>query len=139
MQDTINQENLRLLIPGKAARIASMLAKARKITPEAALLAFYRSPLYRQLEREETKLWHFSPEQLYAIGFSRPPAARTQIRRGPGKSILLPHKDMILDAWNTRRLSARAIAEKLAALGIHTTPQNVWKFIQNHSGGRRNP
>lgn len=133
MPNEINQSNVRLLIPGKAARVAAMLAKSRKLTPPEALLAFYRSSLYRQLEREETKLWHFSPEQLYAIGFRRPSAAHLQLRRGPGRSLLRPHQDMILEAWHKQRLSARAIADKLAEQGVRTTPQNVWKFIKNHS------
>lgn len=133
MPNKINRKNVHLLLPGKIARVASILAKSRKLTPLEALTAFYRSPVYRQLEQEETKLWHFSPEQLYAIAFPRRTAGRTQVRHGPGRSALLPHRDMILEAWRKQRLSARAIADKLAALNVSTTPQNVWKFIQTHS------
>lgn len=30
-------------------------------------------------------------------------------------------------------MSAKAIAERLAEKGLHTTAQNVWKFIKRHS------
>ena len=43
MPAEITQENVRLLIPGKAARMATLIAAHRHISPKAALLAFYRS------------------------------------------------------------------------------------------------
>ena len=51
MPAEITQENVRLLIPGKAARMATLIAAHRHITPKAALLAFYHSKTYRELER----------------------------------------------------------------------------------------
>ena len=131
MPAEITQENVRLLIPGKAAKIATLIAARRHITPKAALLAFYRSKTYRELERESSKYWHYSPEQLFAVsGFSRRPD--TCEKHGKGHSILMPFRDEILAAWNDRK-SAREIAEHLADRGIRTTPQNVWKFIQRHT------
>jgi hypothetical protein len=62
----ITQKNLYNLIPSKAARIAAMLQKDHHMEPKQALLAFYSSQAYKLLEREETKLWHSSPEQIYA-------------------------------------------------------------------------
>ena len=68
----ITQQNVRLLLPGKVAAIALLIAEKRNISPKDALLAFYRSSTYRKLEQEDTKYWHYSPEQLFAIsGFSR--------------------------------------------------------------------
>ena len=132
MPAQITQANVRLLIPGKAAKIATLIAARRHITPKAALLAFYRSKTYRELERESSKYWHYSPEQLFAVsGFSRRPD--TCEKHGKGRSILMPFRDEILTAWNNRK-SAREIAEHLADRGIRTTPQNVWKFIQRHTG-----
>lgn len=63
----ITQQNVRLLIPGKAAGVASLIAKHTGMTPKEALLCFYHSPLYEQLEREKTKVWHYSPAQLYIL------------------------------------------------------------------------
>lgn len=132
MPAEITQENVRLLIPGKAARVASLIAAKRGILAPAALLFFYRSRIYQELARESSKYWHYSPEQLFAIsGFVRRENA-TYARRGPGRSALLPYKAEILHAWRRERLSARAIAERLAVKGVQTTPQNVWKFIQRH-------
>ena len=131
MPAEITQENVRLLIPGKAAKIATLIAAKRHITPKAALLAFYRSKTYRLLERESSKYWHYSPEQLCAVsGFSRRPDSCE--KHGKGRSILMPFRDEILTAWSNRQ-SAREIAEHLADQGIRTTPQNVWKFINRHT------
>ena len=131
MPAEITQSNVRLLIPGKAARMATLIAARRHISPKAALLAFYRSKTYRELARESSKYWHYSPEQLFAVsGFSRRPDACE--KHGRGHSILMPFREEILAAWN-RRQSAREIAEHLAARGIRTTSQNVWKFIKRHS------
>ena len=131
MPAEITQSNVRLLIPGKAARMATLIAAHRHISPKAALLAFYRSKTYRELERESSKYWHYSPEQLFAVsGFSRRPD--TCEKHGKGRSILMPFRDDILTAWNNRK-SAREIAEHLADRGIRTTSQNVWKFIQRHA------
>ncbi len=131
MPAEITQENVRLLIPGKAARVAMLIAAKRRISPQKALLAFYRSRIYRELERESSKYWHCSPEQLFAVSaFSRRPD--TGEKHGRGRSMLMPCRDEILAAWKDRR-SAREIAERLALRGIRTTPQNVWKFIRRHS------
>ena len=131
MPAEITQDNVRLLIPGKAARMATLIAAHRHITPKEALLAFYRSRTYRDLERESSKYWHYSPEQLFAVsGFSRRPD--TGRKHGRGRSILAPFQDEILAAWNNRQ-SAREITERLALRGVRTTPQNVWKFIRRQS------
>ena len=68
MPAQITQKNVRLLIPGKAAGVAVLMSEKRSISPKAALLAFYRSKTYRELERESSKYWHYSPEQLYIVG-----------------------------------------------------------------------
>lgn len=40
-----------------------MLLKKRNIID--ALRAFYKSDTYKELEQEETKLWHYGPVALY--------------------------------------------------------------------------
>jgi len=83
----------------------------------AALLAFYRSKNYRELERESTK-WHYSPEQLYVVvGLSR-----HAVKHGPGRSTLHPFRKETLSLWRKRK-SAWVIANELTKHGIHTTPQ----------------
>lgn len=133
MSAQITQNNVRLLIPGKAAGVAMLIAEKRAVPPKTALLEFYRSKTYRELERESSKYWHYSPEQLFAAGGLSRRAAGP--RRGPGRSALLPFRDMILTMWRDRN-SARAIAEHLAEHGVRTTPQNVWKFIRRHDASR---
>jgi len=131
MPAEITQSNVRLLIPGKAAGVACLIASKRNISPMDALLAFYHSSTYRKLEQETTKYWHFSPEQLFQLsGFARP--LDSSPKNGPGHSALLPFRKEIISAWNHRQ-SAGKIAEWLQEHGIITTPQNVWKFIRVHT------
>ena len=63
----ITQSNVRLLIPGKAAQVASLIAQKQGISPKEALLTFYRSETYQKLQQEATKYWHYSPAQLFFI------------------------------------------------------------------------
>ena len=65
MLETMTQNALCDFIPGKAARITTLLRRDRKMGLKQALLTFYRSDAYRLLEREETKLWHLGPVALY--------------------------------------------------------------------------
>lgn len=54
----ITQDNVHLLLPNKVAQIADRLMSngvAADIT--TALNIIYSSPVYRQLERENTKYW----------------------------------------------------------------------------------
>ena len=127
MPAEITQENVRFLIPGKAAGVAMILAEKRAISPKDALMEFYRSKTYRELERESSKYWHYSPKQLFIVGG----LSRHTVKHGPGRSTLLPYRDLILSMWHNRK-SARAISEHLAKQGIQTTPQNVWKFLKRH-------
>ena len=63
----ITQENVHLLLPWKVAGIAELWAKDLGVPQMEALMRFYGTPFYRNLEDESTKLWHYSPEQLYAL------------------------------------------------------------------------
>ena len=129
----INQKNVRLLIPNKAAAVAVQIARKEHLSPEEGLMKFYHSKVYEQLEDEKTKLWHYSPAQLWKIGFERNISLKYQKKNGPGHSMLAPYADMILNAWQNERKSAAAIAGELANLGVATSPQNVWKFIKRRS------
>lgn len=54
----ITSQNLYLLLPGKVSRMAVMYASDFGLSITEALNRIYRSETYRQLEDEETKLWH---------------------------------------------------------------------------------
>ena len=47
---------LELIVP----RLLRMIMEKQSLTEKEALTRLYASELYRQLEREETKLWHLS-------------------------------------------------------------------------------
>lgn len=63
----ITSQNLYLLLPGKVSRMAVMYAFDFGLSITEALNRIYRSETYRQLEDEETKLWHYGPVALYQM------------------------------------------------------------------------
>jgi hypothetical protein len=65
MTRIITNDNLYLLLPGKVTHFARLYSSEHNTTPLEALRTFYRSNTYKQLEREETKLWHYGPVALY--------------------------------------------------------------------------
>lgn len=54
---------LELIVP----RLLRMIMEKQSLTEKEALTRLYASELYRQLEREETKLWHLSIPTLYEL------------------------------------------------------------------------
>ncbi len=54
---------LELIVP----RLVKKIIETQNITEKEALTAVYASELYRQLEREETKLWHLSVPTLFDL------------------------------------------------------------------------
>ncbi|MBP2690666.1 MAG: hypothetical protein J6B44_02430 [Muribaculaceae bacterium] len=68
MADTqITSQNLYLLLPGKVSKMAVMYAEDFGLSITEALNRIYQSSTYRQLEDEETKLWHYGPVALYQM------------------------------------------------------------------------
>ena len=54
---------LELIVP----RLLRMIMEKQSLTEKEALTQLYASDLYRQLEREETNLWHLSIPTLYEM------------------------------------------------------------------------
>ncbi len=65
MIDEITQNNFRILLPFKIAKLVEITATKNKTSYKEELIQFYKSDFYKKLEREETKYWWESPEQLY--------------------------------------------------------------------------
>ena len=63
----ITSENLYLLLPGKVSKMAVMYASDFGLSITESLKRIYQSSTYRQLEDEETKLWHYGPVDLYEM------------------------------------------------------------------------
>jgi len=45
----------------------NLIVEKRKVVYEEAIRLFYASKLYKILEDEESKIWHFSPEMLFSL------------------------------------------------------------------------
>lgn len=54
---------LELIVP----RLVKEIIATQNLTEKEALTQLYTSELYRQLEREETKLWHLSVPTLFNL------------------------------------------------------------------------
>ena len=63
MGETSIKAMLEFIVP----RLIRMLMEKQSLTEKEALTQLYSSELYRQLEREETKLWHLSVLTLYEL------------------------------------------------------------------------
>jgi len=63
----ITSKNLYLLLPGKVSKMAVMYASDFGLSITEALDRIYQSSTYKQLEDEETKLWHYGPVALYQL------------------------------------------------------------------------
>lgn len=60
----ITEDNLYLILPGKVTQMALLYAKKFNVKIIDAIRAIYKSNTYKDLEREETKLWHLGPVAL---------------------------------------------------------------------------
>ena len=125
----VTQKNLYNLIPPKVAKITTMLRNDRNMAVKQALLTFYSSNAYKLLEREETKLWHASPEQIFAEYLTVKPKRRQSYQNGPGHSKLAPYTEQIKN-WQAKGMTLREIAAELQAYGCKITAQNLSRFLR---------
>ena len=65
MNLNITQDNLYLLLPSKIGWLAMLMVEDKGVSITEAIETLYKSDLYKQLEKEETKLWHLGPVALY--------------------------------------------------------------------------
>lgn len=63
----ITQDNLYLLLPSKVSLMTEMLCDDTGMSIVDAMKRIYSSNTYRQLEHEDTKLWHLGPVALYEV------------------------------------------------------------------------
>ena len=131
MLGEVTQKNLYNFIPGKAARIATLIRQDSRMALKQALLTFYRSRAYRMLEREETKLWHASPNQIYAEYLKPLRRSRRSYQNGPRHSKLAPFATQIQE-WRRRGMTLREMAEELGRYGCPTTAQNLSLFLRKN-------
>ena len=61
----ITADTLYLILPGKVSQLSMLIAKKQGMSILDAIRTVYKSNTYRDLAREETKLWHLGPVGLY--------------------------------------------------------------------------
>ncbi|HIR22226.1 MAG TPA: hypothetical protein IAB32_00380 [Candidatus Scatosoma pullicola] len=62
-----DQEFHTLLSCAIVPQVVDLIARNEKLSETDALNTFYRSETYAFLEREDSKVWHYSPMALYHI------------------------------------------------------------------------
>ncbi len=63
----MSETNMKVMLEFIIPRLVRMLMEKQSLTEKEALTQLYSSELYRQLEQEETKLWHLSVPALYEL------------------------------------------------------------------------
>ncbi|MBR2366254.1 MAG: hypothetical protein IKC50_07145 [Oscillospiraceae bacterium] len=63
----MGQEQFAAIMPYISADLAEMISEKLNIPAEEAIQKLYASQLYAALEKEETKLWHYSTQMLYSL------------------------------------------------------------------------
>ena len=63
----MSKEQFEALIPYISADLIKLIADKENISHDEAILRLYSSKLYELLEDEETKVWQYSSEMLYAL------------------------------------------------------------------------
>ena len=63
----ITDKNLYLLLPGKVSAVVGKYVDENAGDLLDGLRKFYNSTTYKNLEREQTKMWHLGPVALYQM------------------------------------------------------------------------
>ncbi|MDE5613278.1 MAG: hypothetical protein K2I74_01340 [Treponemataceae bacterium] len=63
----VTQQNVRLFIPHKVAKICTAICRSDHISAAQAVARFYRTRLARQLGDERSKLWQLGWVALYEL------------------------------------------------------------------------
>lgn len=63
----MGRENFVAMMPYISADLIYMIVNKQGISEEEAIKKLYASKLYATLENEETKVWQYSTQMLYAL------------------------------------------------------------------------
>ncbi len=63
----MNEKNFVVIMPGIISKLSEMISREQNITEEDATKKLYNSKLYEYLEKEDTKVWHYSTLMLYNL------------------------------------------------------------------------
>ena len=63
----MGQEQFTAILPTISADLIAMISDKQGISEEDAIRQLYMSKLYAALEKEETKIWQYSTNMLYAL------------------------------------------------------------------------
>lgn len=63
----MGQEQFAAMMPYISADLVAMISNKQNLSNEEAIKKLYTSKLYAALESEETKVWQYSTQMLYAL------------------------------------------------------------------------
>ncbi len=63
----MDQQQFTAIMPYISADLVDWIVKQRGISEQEAISTLYSSQLYAQLEKESSKVWHYSTPMLYHL------------------------------------------------------------------------
>ena len=63
----MSQEQFAAIMPYICSDLVEMISVKDKLPSEEAISRLYSSKLYELLEKEDTKVWHYSTDMLYSL------------------------------------------------------------------------
>ena len=63
----MGQNQFEAIMPYISENLVTMISEKDNISVTEAISSLYQSKLYEFLEKEETKVWHYSTETLYLL------------------------------------------------------------------------
>ena len=63
----MDEKKLIAMLPGITSAVVDLIIERDGMSENDAMRDLYTSMLYQDLENEETKVWHYSTETLYAL------------------------------------------------------------------------
>jgi len=63
----VRADQFQVLLTAITSDLTNRISRIKNLDGTDAILAVYASKLYADLEKEETKLWQYSTEALYAL------------------------------------------------------------------------
>lgn len=63
----MSQDQFIAIMPYISSQLVEMIANKQNVTEDEAINKLYKSQLYSFLEKEDTKVWHYSTPMLYSL------------------------------------------------------------------------
>lgn len=63
----MNEKVFIAILPMLTSAVVERICKSYNLNEDAAIIDLYGTELYKNLEKEETKVWHYSADKLFYL------------------------------------------------------------------------